>query len=78
MFFKHFANKNQIPGLSINRTLVENGLIILTLMKTILTIMIVLILFMLDSLFGVTDINNEKYAKQMGKELMPVVGNPSK
>lgn len=40
--------------------------------------MIVLILFMLDSLFGVTDINNVKYAKQMGKELMPVVGNPSK
>ena len=26
MFFKHFASKNQPPGLSINGTLVENGL----------------------------------------------------
>ena len=24
--FKHFASKNQLPGLSINGTLVENGL----------------------------------------------------
>ena len=27
MFFKHFASKNQLPGLSIVGTLVENGLI---------------------------------------------------
>ena len=27
VFFKHFASKNQLPGLSINGTLVENGLI---------------------------------------------------
>ena len=27
MFFKHFASKNQLPGLSINGTLVENELI---------------------------------------------------
>ena len=26
MFFKHFASKNQLPGLSVNGTLVENGL----------------------------------------------------
>ena len=26
MFFKHFASKNQLPGLSISETLVENGL----------------------------------------------------
>ena len=26
MFFKHFASKNQLPGLSISGTLVENGL----------------------------------------------------
>ena len=26
MFFKHFASKNQLPGLSVTRTLVENGL----------------------------------------------------
>ena len=25
MFFKHFASKNQLPGLSVNGTLVENG-----------------------------------------------------
>ena len=28
MFFKHFASKNQLPGLSINGTLVENGLVL--------------------------------------------------
>ena len=27
MFFKHFTRKNQLPGLSISGTLVENGLI---------------------------------------------------
>ena len=27
MFFKYFASKNQLPGLSINGALVENGLI---------------------------------------------------
>ena len=27
VFFKHFANKNQLPGLSVTGTLVENGLI---------------------------------------------------
>ena len=27
MFFKHFASKNQPPGLSLSGTLVENGLI---------------------------------------------------
>ena len=27
VFFKHFASKNQLPGLSVNGTLVENGLI---------------------------------------------------
>ena len=27
MFFEHFASKNQLPGLSISGTLVENGLI---------------------------------------------------
>ena len=26
MFFKHFGSKNQLPGLSIIETLVENGL----------------------------------------------------
>ena len=26
VFFKHFASKNQLPGLSVTRTLVENGL----------------------------------------------------
>ena len=26
MFFEHFAGKNQLPGLSTNGTLVENGL----------------------------------------------------
>ena len=26
VFFKHFANKNQQPGLSVRGTLVENGL----------------------------------------------------
>ena len=26
VFFKHFASKNQLPGLSINGKLVENGL----------------------------------------------------
>ena len=26
MFLKHFASKNQLPGLSLNGTLVENGL----------------------------------------------------
>ena len=26
MFFKHFAGKNQLPGLYISGTLVENGL----------------------------------------------------
>ena len=26
MFFKHFANKNQLPGLCVSGTLVENGL----------------------------------------------------
>ena len=28
VLFKHFANKNELPGLSIKGTLVENGLII--------------------------------------------------
>ena len=28
MFFKHFASKNQLPGLSVSETLVENGLIL--------------------------------------------------
>ena len=28
MFSKHFASKNQLPGLSINGTLVENGLVL--------------------------------------------------
>ena len=27
MFFKHFASKNQLPGLSVSGALVENGLI---------------------------------------------------
>ena len=27
VFFKHFANKNQLPGFYISRKLVENGLI---------------------------------------------------
>ena len=27
VFFKHFASKNQLPGLSVSGTLVENGLI---------------------------------------------------
>ena len=27
VFFQHFASKNQLPGLSISGTLVENGLI---------------------------------------------------
>ena len=27
VFFKYFASKNQVPGLSISGTLVENGLI---------------------------------------------------
>ena len=27
VLFKHFASKNQLPGLSMNETLVENGLI---------------------------------------------------
>ena len=27
MFLKHFANKHQLPGLSLSGTLVENGLI---------------------------------------------------
>ena len=26
MFFKHFASKNQLPGLSVRGILVENGL----------------------------------------------------
>ena len=26
MFFKHFACKNQLPGLFVSRTLAENGL----------------------------------------------------
>ena len=26
VFFKHFASKNQLPGLSVNGTLVENEL----------------------------------------------------
>ena len=26
VFFKHFAGKNQLPGLSVSGTLVENGL----------------------------------------------------
>ena len=26
MFFKHFASKDQLPGLSVSGTLVENGL----------------------------------------------------
>ena len=29
-FFKHFASKNQLPGLSTSGTLVENGLITVT------------------------------------------------
>ena len=28
MFLKHFASKNQLPGLFVNGTLVENGLIV--------------------------------------------------
>ena len=28
VFFKHFGSKNQLPGLSIIGTLVENGLIL--------------------------------------------------
>ena len=28
MFFKHFAVKNQLPGLSVSGTLVENELIV--------------------------------------------------
>ena len=28
VFFKHFASKNQLPGLSIIETLVENGLML--------------------------------------------------
>ena len=31
VFFKHFAGKNQLPGLSISQTLVENGLLFLNL-----------------------------------------------
>ena len=31
VFFEHFAGKNQLPGLSISQTLVENGLIFLNL-----------------------------------------------
>ena len=27
VFFKHFANKNQLPGFYISGTLIENGLI---------------------------------------------------
>ena len=27
VFFKHFASENQLPGLSVSETLVENGLI---------------------------------------------------
>ena len=38
VFFKHFASKNQLPGLSVSATLFENGLIktsdITRLMKT--------------------------------------------
>ena len=30
MFFKHFAGKNQLPGLSVIGTLVESGLRLLT------------------------------------------------
>ena len=26
VFFKHFASKNQLPGLPVSETLVENGL----------------------------------------------------
>ena len=26
LFFKHFASKNQLPGLSVSGTFVENGL----------------------------------------------------
>ena len=26
VFFKHFASKNQLPGLFVNGTLIENGL----------------------------------------------------
>ena len=26
MFFKHFASKNQVPGIYVSETLVENGL----------------------------------------------------
>ena len=26
LFFKHFSSKNQLPGLSVSGTLVENGL----------------------------------------------------
>ena len=26
VFFKHFASKNQLPGLSMSETLIENGL----------------------------------------------------
>ena len=30
MLFKHFASKNQLPGLSVSGTLVENGLKFIT------------------------------------------------
>ena len=29
VFFKHFGSKNQLPGLSVNETLLKNGIIIL-------------------------------------------------
>ena len=34
VFFKHFACKNQLPGLSISGTLVENGLNVQELLAT--------------------------------------------
>ena len=34
MFFKHFGSKNQLPGLSIIGTLVENGLMIVLTIKS--------------------------------------------
>ena len=39
MFFKHFASKKQLPDLSVNLTLVENGLTKNTHMNTLTNIM---------------------------------------
>ena len=34
MFFKHFASKNQLPGLPVSGTLVKNGLIVMTIIDS--------------------------------------------